>query len=159
MVHPHPPCECNFAGMIGGMTRIVLDTSVLVAAARSRRGASFALLELVQAGEVCPCLSVALYQEWQAVLTRAEHLPPGRSAADALEAVRALGRLADWRVVWFKLRPALPDPDDDMVLELAFAAGVRYIVTGNVRDFAGSERFGVEAIRPGPFLQRLRATP
>lgn len=106
-----------------------------------------------------PCLSVTLYQEWQAVLTRAEHLPPGRTLADALEAVRVLGRLSEWRMVWFKLRPALRDPDDDMVLEVAFAAGVRYIVTGNVKDFAGSDRFGVEAIRPGPFLKTLREHP
>ena len=46
---------------------------------------------------------------------------------------------------------ALADP-------AAFAAGTLYLLASNVRDFAGSERFGVEAIRAGPFLQRLGAT-
>ena len=45
----------------------------------------------------------------------------------------------------------LPDPDDDMILELAFAANCRYIVTHNVRDFAGCERLGVTAITPHDF--------
>ncbi len=40
------------------------------------------------------------------------------------------------------------DPNDDMILELAFAAGCRYIVTHNVKDFHGSEELGVTAITP-----------
>jgi hypothetical protein len=42
-------------------------------------------------------------------------------------------------------RPFLPDADDDIVLELAFAAGCRHIITHNVTDFAGSARLGVSA--------------
>ncbi|MBC7854993.1 MAG: PIN domain-containing protein, partial [Pirellulaceae bacterium] len=50
--------------------RVVLDTNVLVAAARSRRGASFALVSSIPAPEFQICLSVGLYAEWQDVLTR-----------------------------------------------------------------------------------------
>lgn len=39
-----------------------------------------------------------------------------------------------------------------MNLELAFAAGCRYIVTHNIKDFMGSERLGTEAITPRDFL-------
>jgi hypothetical protein len=53
-------------------------------------------------------------------------------------------------------RPFLPDPDDDMVLELAFAAGCPSIVTHNLRDFRGSERLGATAILPRDFLQMIR---
>jgi len=42
------------------MRRIVLDTNVLVAAARSRRGASFRVLSLVGTGRFEIALSVAL---------------------------------------------------------------------------------------------------
>ena len=35
-----------------------------------------------------------------------------------------------------------------MILELAFAAGCRYIVTHNTKDFRGSERLGTVTITP-----------
>lgn len=70
--------------------RVVLDTNVLVAAARSRQGASFALLSSIPAPEFQPCLSVSLYAEWQAVLARSEHLPPGLTSEDALGYARYL---------------------------------------------------------------------
>ena len=74
--------------------RVVLDTSVLVAAARSRRGASFALISSIPTPEFQPCLSVGLYAEWQEVLSRQENLPPGRTAEDALRFVRYLASQA-----------------------------------------------------------------
>ena len=46
----------------------------------------------------------------------------------------------------------------DMVLELALAAGCRYIVTHNVKDFHGSEKLGVTAITPRDFLNLIRST-
>jgi predicted nucleic acid-binding protein len=53
----------------------------------------------------------------------------------------------------------LPDPEDDMILELAVKAGGEFIVTYNTRDFAGVEQFGVRAIEPGAFLQLIGALP
>ena len=49
------------------------------------------------------------------------------------------------------------DADDDMVLELAFAGGCRYVVTHNVKDAHGSEQLGVTAITPRDFLSLIRA--
>src|SRR5437667_10646490 len=103
--------------------RVVIDTSVLVAAARSRRGASFALVNSFPAPQFQVCLSVGLYVEWQEVLTRAEHLPPQRTADDALRFLRYLASQAHLQEIHFLWRPFLADPDDDMILELAFAAG------------------------------------
>jgi putative PIN family toxin of toxin-antitoxin system len=137
--------------------RVVFDTSVLVAAARSRQGASFALISSIPTPEFQLCLSVGLYAEWQDVLTRPENLPPGRTAEDALRFLRYLVSQAHLQEIHFLWRPFLRDADDDMVLELAFAAGSRYIVTHNVRDFDGSERLGVTALSPRDFLKRIRA--
>lgn len=50
--------------------RVVFDTSVLVAAARSKSGASYALVSSIPSPEFQLCLSVSLYVEWQQVLTR-----------------------------------------------------------------------------------------
>jgi putative PIN family toxin of toxin-antitoxin system len=139
--------------------RVVLDTYVLVAAARSRRGASFALMSSIPAPEFVSCLSIGLYAEWQAVLTRAENLPAGLSAEDALGFVRYLASQSHLQEIHFLWRPFLPDPDDDMVLELAFSAGCRHIITHNVGDYRGAETFGVTPITPGAFLDLIRKRP
>ena len=141
--------------------RVVFDTSVIVAAARSRSGASFALVSLIPSPHFQICLSVGLYTEWQDVLTRPEHLPPNQTATDALAFLRFLASQAKLQDIFFLWRPYLSDPDDDMILELAFAAGCRYIVTHNTQDFRGSERLGAEAITPRAFLPILtkKSTP
>jgi predicted nucleic acid-binding protein len=49
-------------------------------------------------------------------------------------------------------RPALADPGDEFILELAVAAGCHAIVTHNLRDFGGAKPFQVQVLRPGEFL-------
>jgi putative PIN family toxin of toxin-antitoxin system len=137
--------------------RAVFDTSILVAAARSQQGASFALINSIPAAEFQLCLSLGLYVEWQAVLTRKENLPLGRTENDALGFLRYLASQAHLQEIHFLWRPFLRDADDDMILELAFAAGCRYIVTHNVKDFHGSEELGVTAISPRDFLNLIRS--
>ena len=137
---------------------ITLDTSVLVSAARSRQGSSFALVSSLPSPEFEFALSVALYTEWQAVLTRPEHLPPSLQAEDALAYVRYLASIAHLQDVHYLWCPFLRDPDDDMVLECAVASGSQYLVTHNVRDFSRSAELGVPAITPAAFLALLRST-
>lgn len=139
--------------------RVVLDTSVLVAAARSRTGASFAIVSSIPTAAFEIALSVGLYTEWQDVLTRAEHLPPGTTPALAIQFLRYLASQSHLQSIHFLWRPYLPDSDDDMVLELAFAANCRYIVTHNVRDFRGCEQLGVKAITPRDFLKIIPLKP
>src|SRR6266478_2983790 len=136
--------------------KVVFDTNVLVSAARSRQGASFALVSSIPAPEFQLCLSVGLYTEWQEVLTRAENLPPGDTSEDARTYLRYLASQSHLQEIHFLWRPFLRDADDDMVLELAFAAGCRYIVTHNVKDFDGSEQLGVTVLSPGEFLKLIR---
>lgn len=136
--------------------KIVLDTSVLVSAARSRQGASFALVSLVPDLRFKICLSVAVYTEWQAVFSRPEHLPMGTTPDTALAFIRYLASMAHLQDIHFLWRPFLRDPDDDMVLECAVAAGCAYIVTHNVRDFRRTEQLGVRAMTPAEFLHILK---
>ena len=137
--------------------RIVLDTSVLVAAARSRQGASFALVGSLPHPRYEFALSVALYTEWQAVLTRPEHLPPGLQPQDALAYLRYLASIAHLQDVHYLWRPILRDPDDDRVLECAVASGSRDLVTPNVRDFARITSLGISPVTPAEFLDMLRS--
>ena len=101
-------------------------------------------------------LTVALYTEWQAVVTRPEHLPPGTTVDSALAFLRYLASLAHLQDVHFLWRPFLRDPDDDMVLECAIASGSQFIVTHNIRDFRRTAELKVQAITPPEFLTILR---
>jgi len=136
---------------------VVIDTSVLVAAVRSRRGASFALISSIPNPQFESCLAVGLYTEWQEVLSREENIPAGLTADDVRRFLQYLASQSHLQEIHFLWRPFLSDADDDMVLELAFAAGCRYIVTRNVQDFDGPERLGVRAIAPRDFLSLARA--
>jgi putative PIN family toxin of toxin-antitoxin system len=135
------------------MRLIVLDTNVLVAAARSREGASFLLLEeLALQPRFRICVSVPLVLEYEMALKRT----PGLDASAAEQIVDYLCEVGDKREIYFLWRPFLRDPKDEMVLEVAVEAGAEAIVTHNVRDFDGvEERFGIRVLRPGEFLLDL----
>ena len=130
---------------------------------RSRGCRSFATGRKLRAGQFDPspefqlCLSVSLYTEWQDVLTRTENLSTGRTAEDTRRYLRYLASASHLQEIHFLWRPFLPDADDDMILELAFAAGCRYIVTHNVKDFRGSEELGITAVTPRDFLKQIRS--
>ena len=113
-------------------------------------------MSAIPAPEFQPCLSVGLYTEWQEVLTRPENLPPGRTLEDAIQFLHYVASQSHLQEIHFLWRPFLNDADDDMVLELAFAAGCRHIITHNVQDFQGSEQLGVSALTPREFLNLIR---
>jgi len=136
------------------MHRVVLDTCVLIAGLRSRRGASFKLLRMVGRGRFTLCVSVPLVLEYEAAGKR--HAKQfGLTHADIDDVVDYLCRIAEHREVHFLWRPCLKDPSDDMVLELVVEAGAGTIITHNIGDFTGAENFNVAVIRPGAFLRLL----
>ena len=132
----------------------VLDTSVLVTGLRSNRGASFQILRAVGAGDIRIAVSVALVLEYESVILR-PGLVPGFTADEHRRIVDGLCQLADHQQVFFAWRPFLPDPDDDLVLELAVAASAKFVITHNIRDLRGSESMGVRAITPATTLNMI----
>jgi predicted nucleic acid-binding protein len=94
--------------------RVTVDTSVMVAAARSRQGASFALVDSIPSPGFQVCLSVSLYTEWQDVLTRPENLPVRITSEDVMRFLRFVASHAHLQEIHFLWRPFLPDADDDM---------------------------------------------
>ncbi len=134
--------------------QIVIDTNILVAGLRSRRGVSFQLLQLVGAGLFEINLSVPLVLEYEEVLRR--ELPSLAISQQAVDDVLDYHcAVANHHRIFFLWRPFLPDPEDDMVLELAVKAGCDYIVTFNKRDFRGIEQFNLEAVEPVEFLRAI----
>lgn len=134
--------------------RIVLDTNVLVTAARSRRGTSYALLRTLPAGQWRMNISPALLLEYEARL-KIEAMRQNRPLAVVDRFLNFLVRVSNRREVYFLLRPFLRDPKDDFIIELAVASRADYIVTWNVRDFASAAEYGIAVVRPNEFLAML----
>lgn len=139
------------------LSRIVLDTSVIVAAFRSRKGASNKLLQLVATGRFRPLAGTALFLECEAVLLRAEQrIVTGMSEADVEGALAALASACDPVDVHFRWRPQLSDPVDEFVLEAAVNGRADALVTHNIRDFStAGERFELRVITPQQCLKEM----
>jgi putative PIN family toxin of toxin-antitoxin system len=140
---------------MSALLRVVLDTSVLVAAIRSRRGASFELLSLLGKGAFEVAVSVALVLEYESALLR--HVATASlTEGDVRDLIDYVCEVAIPHEIFFLWRPFLRDPNDDLVLELAVSARCDAIVAHNIRDFRGAETLGVRVIAPGGFLQEIR---
>lgn len=137
---------------------IVIDTNVLVSAARSKRGASAKLLSLVGGDQFEIAVSVPLIVEYEDALERSASvdLTPGSLWSDILDYLCAVGRRHEIHFLW---RPMLRDPGDDLVLELAVTSRSESIVTYNKKDFGNLEQFALEVLTPKEFLQKIGVFP
>lgn len=138
--------------------RYVADTDVIVAAMRSPRGASAAILRTARQGRVTLLVSVPLAMEYAAVCSEPEHrLAAGLSEREVelfLDAVLAMAEPVKTHFLW---RPQLRDAGDEMVLETAVNGHADALVTFNVRDFGSvPARFGIEVIVPREAIGRIR---
>ncbi len=99
-------------------------------------------------------LSVPLFLEYEDVVKRPDS-GVSLSAAEIDDILDFICVEANLREIFYLWRPILPDPKDDFILELAVESRCDYIVTFNVRDFAGVEKFGIEVVTPHEFLRKL----
>lgn len=136
--------------------RLVLDTNVIVAAFRSRHGASNLLLRFVDRGMVTPLCSTALFLEYEAVLSRPEtREATGHSLEDVRVVMSTLAAVSQGVDISFRTRPMLADVADEMVLEAALNGHAEAIVTHNVKDFRPAHKLGVTIATPGDIVRRL----
>ncbi len=136
--------------------RVVLDTNVLVAAVKSKKGMSYKLLTLLENDTFEIAVSNTLYHEYLDVLLRPDIKPSAMSNFEMQLAIEDIVKRSVYQDIYFKWRPWLDDPNDDMILELSVAAACDFIVTFNVRDFGNSISFGVKAVTPVEFFEILK---
>jgi putative PIN family toxin of toxin-antitoxin system len=139
--------------------RVVLDTSVVVAALRTRSGAGNAVLRLVATQRLIPLATPPLFLEYEDVLKRPEQRLVHSLATDAIDEFLAeLAALIEPVEVHFHWRPLLRDPNDEMVMEAAINGRADALVTYNIADFAlAGERFSMPVIHPAVLLRKVRA--
>jgi len=138
--------------------RIVLDTSVLVAALRSRLGAGNAILRLVAQRRLVLLATPPLFLEYEDVLKRPEHRLVHRLSPQEIDDfLQELAALVEPVELHFRWRPQVHDTNDEMVLEAAINGDADALVTYNTADFSvAAARFSVPVLTPADFLKRMK---
>ena len=101
-----------------------------------------------------PLISTPVFFEYEEVLRRPKQLPH-LTAPDIEDFLDFVASACEHIRINFLWRPHLPDPDDDLILELAVSGRADAIVTFNRRDFVGSEQFGIRVISPQDLIEEI----
>jgi len=132
-----------------------MDTNVLFAGLYSSTGASFQILKLLNVGKIKSVISTTLLFEYEDVLKREDTiLELSHQQVDII--LDNICSFSKFQEIYFLWRPYLKDPKDDHVLEVAVASKTKTIVTHNLKDFKGVDKFGIKAITPGNFLEVIK---
>lgn len=138
------------------MIRAVLDANILLAALRSRQGASFEIMSRYRKGEFALLISNTVLSEYDEVLKR-EGAGFGLSPSIVdrfLDALCAVAESFHTSSFW---KPALPDADDEAFAQLALEAKVGYLVTFNQRHFPADRLPAVQVVSPREFFHVLQS--
>jgi putative PIN family toxin of toxin-antitoxin system len=139
--------------------KVVLDTNVIIAGLFSKRGASYQLLKGALSGGLLVAVSPLLALEYEGVIH--QKIADGMLKISEEVCGKILGALfAVATVAWrpYPIRPFLPDPSDDKILECAISCDCTHIITFNERHFPNDLIFpwGIQIMKPGDFLKQLR---
>jgi len=133
--------------------KIVADTNVLVSGILSAEGPPGKIVDMIMMGELQVCYSPKIFAEYESVLRRPELFLPDRTTANLLAQIVSAGESVDATA----FAPQLPDPSDEVFLEVSLASGADCIITGNLKHFPPSCRQGIRVVSPREFLEFYRA--
>lgn len=133
--------------------KIVLDTNVLVSGLLSPFGAPGEIVRLVSSGLISLCLDARIVSEYRDVLSRPKFAFDSESVAVLLDYLESSGEM----VASEPLAVRLPDPDDELLLEVALAAPADAMVTGNLGHFPPGARAGALVLSPAELVERYRS--
>jgi putative PIN family toxin of toxin-antitoxin system len=131
-----------------------MDTNVLIAAFRSRQGASFHVFRHLRLGNWTAVLSNHLLFEYEEVLKR-QSQQLGLSLSDIDELLNAICARAEECQLSQDWKPILVDPDDEPLVQLAVESGALLIVSYNLRHLQPALQLGVQLLQPKDFLAKL----
>jgi putative PIN family toxin of toxin-antitoxin system len=135
--------------------KVVLDTSVIVSAMRSRYGASNRLLQMAFGHSFQVLASPALFLEYEEVLGRdGQRAVHGMSLRRTNDFLIGLAGIIEPVRIYYHWRPQMQDADDEMVLETAINGRAAAIVTHNVKDFiSAASKFDLRVTGPGTLVK------
>jgi putative PIN family toxin of toxin-antitoxin system len=139
---------------------VVVDTNVVLRAFRSKNGASHRVLRSLLLGEFECLASPAVILEYEDVLKRPGILGPQPAFTEnEIDAVLdAICARVTPVLPWFRFRPFLDDPKDDLFIDCALSGGASIVVTDD-RHFRhpAVRAFGLTAITAADFVSYQRS--
>jgi putative PIN family toxin of toxin-antitoxin system len=138
--------------------KIAIDTNVIIAALRSKRGASYRLLTRIDSEKFSFHISVPFILEYEDVAKRLLETI-SLSEQDIDDILDYICKIGIKKHIFYLWRPFLKDPKDDMILELAVSSECNLIVVYNKNHFQGVEQFGIEVLTAKEFLEEIGELP
>lgn len=132
--------------------KIVLDTNVLVSGLLQPFGVPGEIVRMVSSGVLELCYDSRILTEYYEVLIR----PRFRFHLDHVEALLNEIKASGHVTAAVPLSKRLPDPDDEVFLEVAITGRAEYLVTGNLKHYPLSKREGIKVVSPAEFLDIYR---
>ncbi len=132
--------------------KVALDTNVIVSGLLKPFGAPGEIIRMTSAGILEICYDARALAEYREVLLR-PRFPFDEDHVDVLlEQIKGAGH----NTVGQPLTKRLPDPTDEVFLEIALAAKARCLITGNLKHYPSDKRQGVKVLSPSEFLDFYR---
>jgi putative PIN family toxin of toxin-antitoxin system len=135
--------------------RAVMDTNVLVAAFRSRKGASYEIFDRLRQDEWTAVLSNHLFYEYEEVM-KEDAAALSLSLDDVDQIVNAISARGEEWSLTHNWEPVLTDPDDEPLVQLAQESGSLVVITHNTRHLQPASALGIQVLKPKEFLFILR---
>ena len=138
---------------------VVLDTNVIISALYSKKGASYQLLRGAISGNIRYALSPLLVVEYEGVIHR--KIKEGFLKISLQDCEKILDAISSFAIIVWEpliLRPVLPDPSDDKILECAISGNCTHVITFNKKHFPEEifKLYGINILTPGEFLKTWR---
>ena len=137
------------------MTRVVLDTNVIVSALISPFGNEAQVLGAVLSGRVAPCMTREILAEYMEVLAR----PKFGFSKPQIESLTEMLRARGLRCKPGIIEVASPDPADMPFIVCAMASNAEFLVTGNKRHFPESFYGRARVVSAREMLDLLHKEP
>ncbi len=128
--------------------KLVIDTNIIVSGLLTPFGNSAEIIRLFAKGKLTICYDSRILAEYYEVLNRPKFDFDKEKIAAILKEIELSGEL----IIGIPLKESLPDPDDNMFLEVALAGKAECIVTGNLNHFPQNSSFSVPIFSPSEFV-------
>lgn len=130
----------------------MIDTNVLVSGLLSPYGAAAEVVRLGVAGALVPLYDARILGEYRDVLLERDFEINREYVLQLLDAFESNGEA----VIATPLKNRLPDPDDEMFLEVALSGSAEFLVTFNLKHFPSRVASGPRILEPKTFLDAWR---
>lgn len=128
-----------------------MDTNVLVSGLLTPFGLCGRIISLVTSGDLRLCVDARILVEYEEVLKRPKFKIDPVLIETLLDFIESTAEAYSTAL----LKKSLPDPDDNMFLEVAIASQSAYLTTGNLKHFPKKLCCGVNVISPRDLIELL----